>query len=125
MYEHHHLIDYHNGGGGAVGIMWSLNYYIMIDEIKFNGLDNKPIKTTKKPPPRSIMKISHSFIYTYIICSKGSGKSYLLIKLFIKYEKYPIYGNVRHKLDLMIFEFCPTIHSVGNPIDETLKYLEE
>ncbi len=26
----------------------------MIQEIKLNGLDNKPIKTTKKPPPRSI-----------------------------------------------------------------------
>ena len=25
----------------------------MIQEIKLNGLDNKPIKTTKKPPPRS------------------------------------------------------------------------
>ncbi len=28
----------------------------MIEEIKLNGLDNKPIKTTKKPPPRSINK---------------------------------------------------------------------
>ena len=26
----------------------------MIEEIKLTGLDNKPIKTTKKPPPRSI-----------------------------------------------------------------------
>ena len=26
----------------------------MIQEIQLNGLDNKPIKTTKKPPPRSI-----------------------------------------------------------------------
>ncbi len=26
----------------------------MIEEIKLTGLDNKPIKTTKKSPPRSI-----------------------------------------------------------------------
>jgi hypothetical protein len=34
----------------------------MIEEIKLNGLDNKPIKTTKKPPPKALMKIYHHVI---------------------------------------------------------------
>jgi hypothetical protein len=34
----------------------------MIEEIKSNGLDNKPIKTKKKPPPRSINEIHRRVI---------------------------------------------------------------
>jgi hypothetical protein len=54
----------------------------MIEEIKLNGLDNKPIKTTKKPPPRSIYENLPPCYFTSIfIGSKGSGKTYSLIKL--------------------------------------------
>ena len=47
----------------------------MIQEIKLNGLDNKPIKTTKKPPPRSTNENLPPCYFTSIfIGSKGSGK---------------------------------------------------
>ncbi len=59
----------------------------MIQEIKLNGLDNKPIKTTKKPPPRSTNENLPPCYFTSIfIGSKGSGKIYSLIKLLKNYE---------------------------------------
>ena len=77
----------------------------MIQEIKLNGLDNKPIKTTKKPPPRSINKDLPPCYFTSIfIGSKGSGKTYSLIKLFKNYDQYPIYDNDGHKLDIRNLE---------------------
>ena len=98
----------------------------MIEEIKLNGLDNKPIKTTKKPPPRSINENLPPCYFTSIfIGSKGSGKTYSLIKLLKNYEKYPIYDNEGHKLDMRVIVFCPTIMSTANPIYDTLKYLDE
>ena len=98
----------------------------MIEEIKLNGLDNKPIKTTKKPPPRSTNENLPPCYFTSIfIGSKGSGKTYSLIKLLKNYEKYPIYDNDGHKLDMRVIVFCPTIMSSANPIYETLKYLGE
>ena len=98
----------------------------MIQEIKLNGLDNKPIKTTKKPPPRSTNNDLPPCYFTSIfIGSKGSGKTYSLIKLFKNYEKYPIYDSEGHKLDIRIIVFCPTVMSVANPIYETLKYLDD
>ena len=58
----------------------------MIEEIKFTGLDNKPIKTTKKTPPRSINENLPPCYFTSIfIGSKGSGKTYSLIKLLKNY----------------------------------------
>ena len=98
----------------------------MIEEIKLNGLDNKPIKTTKKPPPRSTNENLPPCYFTSIfIGSKGSGKTYSLIKLLKNYEKYPIYDNDGHKLDMRVIVFSPTVHSVANPMYDTLKYLDE
>ena len=48
-----------------------------------------------------------------------------MIKLLKNYEKYPIYDNEGHKLDMRVIVFCPTIMSSANPIYETLKYLDE
>ena len=94
----------------------------MIEEIKLNGSDNKPIKTTKKPPPRSINENLPPCYFTSIfIGSKGSGKTYSLIKLLKNYEKYPIYDNEGHKLEMRVIVFCPTVMSVANPIYDTLK----
>ena len=98
----------------------------MIQEIQLNGLDNKPIKTTKKPPPRSTNENLPPCYFTSIfIGSKGSGKTYSLIKLLKNYEKYPIYDNEGHKLDMRVIVFCPTIMSTANPIYDSLKYLDE
>ena len=89
-------------------------------------MDNKPIKTTKKPPPRSINENLPPCYFTSIfIGSKGSGKTYSLIKLLKNYEKYPIYDNEGHKLEMRVIVFCPTIMSTANPIYDSLKYLDE
>lgn len=64
---------------------------IMIEEIKLTGLDNEPIKTTKKPPPSSMNEnLPPCYITSIFIGSKGSRKSYSLIKLLIFFEKYPL-----------------------------------
>ena len=80
----------------------------MIQEIQLNGLDNKPIKSTKKPPPSST---NENYSTSIFIGSKGSGKTYSLIKLFKNYEKYPIYDNENHELEMRVIVFCPTIKS--------------
>jgi hypothetical protein len=98
----------------------------MIEEIHLNGLNNEPVKTHKKTPPRSINKDLPPCYFTSIfIGSKGSGKTYSLVKLLKNYEKFPIYDSEGHKLEMRIILFCPTAHSVANPIYETLKYLDE
>ena len=98
----------------------------MIQEIKLNGLDNQPVKTHKKQPPMSINKdLPPCFFTSIFIGSKGSGKTYSLVKLLKNYEKYPIYDSEGHKLEIRVILFCPTAHSVANPIYESLKYLNE
>ena len=98
----------------------------MIQEIKLNGLDNQPVKTHKKQPPMSINKdLPPCFFTSIFIGSKGSGKTYSLVKLLKNYEKYPIYDSEGHKLEMRVILFCPTAHSVANPIYESLKYLNE
>jgi hypothetical protein len=49
---------------------------------------------------------------------------YSLTKFFKNYEKYPIYDNEGHKMDIRVIVFCHTIMSSANPIHETLKYLD-
>ena len=98
----------------------------MIQEIKLNGLNNEPVKTNKKQPPMSINKdLPPCFFTSIFIGSKGSGKSYSLVKLLKNYEKYPIYDVDGNKLEMRVIVFCPTIHSAANPIYESLKYLDE
>jgi hypothetical protein len=98
----------------------------MIQEKKLNGLDNEPIKTTKKQPPITKNKYLPSCWFTSIfIGSKGSGKTYSLVKLLKLYEKFPFYDYQGNKLSNRIIIFCPTFHSSSNPIYETLKNLDE
>ena len=98
----------------------------MITEIKLDGLDNNPIKTNKKQPPQSKNKNLPPCYFTSIfIGSKGSGKTYSLIKLIKNYERFPIYDVDNNKLDIRVILFCPTAHSVANPIYESLKYLDD
>ena len=65
------------------------------------------------------------FFTSIFIGSKGSGKSYSLVKLLKNYEKYPIYDVDGNKSTMRVIVFCPTIHSAANPIYESLKYLDE
>ena len=98
----------------------------MIQEIKLNGLNNEPVRTHKKQPPMSINKDLPPCYFTSIfIGSKGSGKTYSVVKLLKNYEKYPIYDSDGNKLVMRVIVFCPTIHSSANPIYESLKYLDE
>jgi hypothetical protein len=98
----------------------------MIQEIKLNGLDNQPVKTHKKAPPRSINQdLPPCFFTSIFIGSKGSGKTYSAVKLLKNYEKYPIFDSDGNKLTMRVIVFCPTIHSSANPIYESLKYLNE
>jgi hypothetical protein len=98
----------------------------MIQEIKLNGLNNEPVKTHKKQPPMSTNKDLPPCYFTSIfIGSKGSGKTYSVVKLLKNYEKYPIYDSDGNKLVMRVIVFCPTIHSAANPIYESLKYLAE
>ena len=53
----------------------------MTEEKHLNGLDNEPIKTNKKPNPRSINpNLPPSFFNILSIRMKGSGKTYSLVK---------------------------------------------
>lgn len=98
----------------------------MIQEIKLNGLNNEPVKTNKKTPPMSINKDLPPCYFTSIfIGSKGSGKTYSVVKLLKNYEKYPIYDADGNKLTMRVIVFCPTINSSANPIYESLKNLDE
>ena len=98
----------------------------MIQEIKLNGLNNEPVKTNKKTPPMSINKDLPPCYFTSIfIGSKGSGKTYSVVKLLKNYEKYPIYDADGNKLTMRVIVFCPTINSSANPIYESLKHLDE
>ena len=98
----------------------------MITEIKLDGLNNEPIRTNKKQPPRSKNdNLPPCFFTSIFIGSKGSGKTYSLKKLLKNYEKYPIYDVDNNKLNMRVILFCPTAHSVANPIYETLKNLDE
>jgi hypothetical protein len=98
----------------------------MIQEIKLNGLNNEPVKTNKKTPPMSINKDLPPCYFTSIfIGSKGSGKTYSVVKLLKNYEKYPIYDADGNKLTMRVIVFCPTINSSANPIYESLRHLDE
>ncbi len=44
----------------------------MIQEMQLNGLDNKPIKTSKRPPPRNIHEnLPPCYFISIFIGSKG------------------------------------------------------
>ena len=98
----------------------------MIVENKLSSLNNNPIKVNKKPVPQSINKQLPPLFFTGIwIGSKGTGKTYSIVKLLKNYEQYPIFDNEKNKLNIRIILFCPTYHSSANPIFQTLRDLEE
>jgi len=97
-----------------------------ITEQKLEGLDHKPIKVNKKPPPQSINKNLPPLYFTLMaIGQKGSGKSYSIVKLLKLFEQYPIYDYEGNKLDIRVVLFCPTGHSAANVVFTTLKDLDD
>ena len=98
----------------------------MIIENKLSSLNNNPIKVNKKPVPQSInTNLPPLFFTSIFIGSKGTGKTYSLVKLLKNYEQFPIYDTAKNKLDIRIILFCPTYHSSANPIFQTLQNLDE
>ena len=78
----------------------------MITEIKLDGLNNEPIRTNKKQPPKSKNEnLPPCFFTSIFIGSKGSGKTYSLVKLLKNYEKYPIYDVDNNKLNMHVIYF--------------------
>jgi len=97
-----------------------------INEESLEGLDHKPIKVHKTPPPQSINKNLPPLYFTMMaIGQKGSGKSYSVVKLLKLYEQYPIYDFEGNKLDFRVILFCPTGHSAANIVFTSLKYLDD
>jgi hypothetical protein len=71
----------------------------MIEEIHLNGLNNEPVKTSKKQPPMSINKdLPPCFFTSIFIGSKGSGKSYSLVKLFIHNVYLHLYALKKRRM---------------------------
>ena len=98
----------------------------MIVENKLSSLNNNVIKVNKKPVPQSVNKELPPLFFTGIwVGSKGTGKSYNLVKLLKNYEQFPIYDISKNKLNIRIILFCPTYHSSANEIFKTLKDLDE
>jgi hypothetical protein len=97
-----------------------------INEVHLEGLDNNPIRVHKKQPPQSINKNLPPLFFTLMaIGSKGSGKTYSIVKLLKLYEKFPIYDIDNNKLDIRVVLFCPTGHSQANAVFKTLRDLDE
>jgi hypothetical protein len=63
--------------------------------------------------------------YIYLFWIQRLWENLFIDNAIKNYEKYTVYDNEDHKLDMRIIVSCPTILSTANPIYETLKYLDE
>jgi hypothetical protein len=98
----------------------------MITETDLKNLDNLPIKIHKKKPPQSTNKdLPPLFFTSLFLGSKGSGKTYSLVKLLKFYEGSDIVDEEGNKRLMRIILFCPTADSIANPIYKTLKNLSD
>ena len=98
----------------------------MIQEIKLNGLNNEPVKTNKKPTPKSINpNLTSCYFSAMFLGAKNSGKTTGLCKLIHNYEEYPIKDYKGNILPIRTILFAPTAYSQANPIYKTLKSLDE
>jgi hypothetical protein len=98
----------------------------MIQEIKLNGLNNEPVKTNKKPTPKSTNNnLTSCYFSAMFLGAKNSGKTTGLCKLIHNYEQYPIKDYQGHTLPIRTILFAPTAYSQANPIYQTLKSLDE
>ena len=98
----------------------------MIEEIKLNGLNNEPVKTHKKPTPKSTnANLTSCYFSAMFLGAKNSGKTTGLCKLIHNYEQYPIKDHHGNILPIGTILFAPTAYSQANPIYQTLKSLDE
>ena len=79
-----------------------------INEVELDGLDNKVVSVKKPKPPRSINQHLVPLYFTALfVGAKNSGKTYGLVKLLKKFEKYPIYNSDGDKLDIKNYFMVP------------------
>ena len=98
----------------------------MITETIIKSLSNEPIKVDKKEPPQSSNRFLPALYFTSMfIGSKGTGKTYSLVRLLKYYEDSAIIDEDGNKREMRIILFCPTANSTANPIFKTLKTLEQ
>jgi len=96
-----------------------------INEVKISHLDNKPVKFKGIIYPIPIKENIQAPFYCAIACGlRGSGKTYAIVKMLQNAEKSGfIEPRTGEKCAIRHILFSPTIH--GNPIFNTLKYLDE
>lgn len=97
----------------------------MISTEKIENWDNKPIKHKKNKYPLPVDKNSpRMFFVCLAVGSRGSGKTFSIVKLIKQYEKYGIMNQLtQEKTDQRVILFSPTVEA--NPIFNSLKHLEQ
>lgn len=97
----------------------------MISTEKIENWDNKPVRHKKNRYPLPTDKNSPRM---YFVClavgSRGSGKTFSIVKLIKQYEKYGIMNQItQEKTAQRVILFSPTVEA--NPIFNSLKHLED
>lgn len=87
--------------------------------------DNKPVRHKKNVYPLPLDPNSPRMYFVNLcVGSRGSGKTFSIVKLLKQYEKFGIVNQTTHeKTDQRVILFSPTISA--NPIFNSLKYLDE
>jgi hypothetical protein len=97
----------------------------MIETEKIENWDNRPVKHKKNKYP---LPLDPNSPRMYFVClaigSRGSGKTFSIVKLIKQYEKFGILNQeTQEKTAQRVILFSPTIEA--NPIFNSLKYLDE
>jgi hypothetical protein len=87
--------------------------------------DNKPVKHKKNKYPTPLdLNSPRMYFVCLAIGSRGSGKTFSIVKLIKQYEKFGIMNQVTHeKTAQRVILFSPTVDA--NPIFNSLKNLNE
>jgi len=96
----------------------------MIIEETLTGWNNEPVKTDKVIYPQSKDENAPKNYFLGIFCgSRGSGKSYLFVKLLKTLEEKKIYLHEK-EIPQRIILICSTAHSDSNRVFKKLKFLD-
>jgi hypothetical protein len=97
----------------------------MITELKLQGIPDKKLNVKKKNVPYSTNSDLPILYFNMLsIGSKGTGKSYNLVKLLKAYEESKIIDKDGIEYDMRIILICPTAHSGANEVYKVLKNLD-
>jgi hypothetical protein len=97
----------------------------MITELKLAGIPDKKLNVKKKNVPYSTNPDLPILYFNMLsIGSKGTGKSYNLVKLLKAYEESKIIDKDGTEYEMRIILVCPTAHSGANEVYKVLKNLD-